>query len=530
MKLLLVDDERFTREGIYSLTPWKELGIDEVITAEDGEDGLEKALLFAPEIILTDVKMPRMDGVDMSFKIREKFPDCSIIFMSGYADKEYLKSAIRLSAVNYIEKPFQPEELHSTLRIAAEKYRSQAARENSANELTHKLNLSLPAIRTKIAIALLHPSVSGKELDEYIRIAYPNLRKEGSWITFLILLLGDKDETAGNCGSIQDAICDLLDSRLALSDFSHVIIGQKSDQIIVVHMNLTDPKGEPVSSSQIGNICYMLCDILKSTCRFLLATGHPVNGFEQIYDSYQTASICLQRGFFHKENAVLFYEEKHNHLVYQFSEDILSPFEKALRQHDEKAACSYVVGLVEKLRRFDGTLVSSVKNFFIRAYSCLYDFSRLYGSTAFADEESPETLTDRIWKMSFLSDMEQELLHRLHIFFHSTDDRYTQFPLAYQLRLYIDENYEKEDLSLQGIAEQFSVSESYLCVIFKKAFDYTINQYIIDRRIEKAKDYLKNSNKKIKEISDLVGYRDCNYFIRIFKKTTGITPADYRSS
>ena len=90
MKLLLVDDERFTREGIYSLTPWKELGIDEVITAEDGEDGLEKALLFAPEIILTDVKMPRMDGVDMSFKIREKFPDCSIIFMSGYADKEYL--------------------------------------------------------------------------------------------------------------------------------------------------------------------------------------------------------------------------------------------------------------------------------------------------------------------------------------------------------------------------------------------------------------------------------------------------------
>ena len=274
----------------------------------------------------------------------------------------------------------------------------------------------------------------------------------------------------------------------------------------------------------------MLCDILKSTCRFLLATGHPVNGFEQIYDSYQTASICLQRGFFHKENAVLFYEEKHNHLVYQFSEDILSPFEKALRQHDEKAACSYVVGLVEKLRRFDGTLVSSVKNFFIRAYSCLYDFSRLYGSTAFADEESPETLTDRIWKMSFLSDMEQELLHRLHIFFHSTDDRYTQFPLAYQLRLYIDENYEKEDLSLQEIAEQFSVSESYLCVIFKKAFDYTINQYIIDQRIEKAKDYLKNSNKKIKEISDLVGYRDCNYFIRIFKKTTGITPADYRSS
>lgn len=529
MKLLLVDDERFTREGIYSLTPWKELGIDEVITAEDGEDGLEKALLSAPEIVLTDVKMPRMDGVAMSFQIREKFPDCSIIFMSGYADKEYLKSAIRLSAVNYIEKPFQPDELHSTLRIAAEKYRSQAARENSANELTHKLHLSLPAIRTKIAVALLHPSASGTELDEYIRIAYPDLRREGAWITFLILLLNHTNGTADTGGAIQDAICDLLDSRLALSDFSHVIIGQKSDQVIVVHMNLTDRKGEAVPSSQIGNICYMLCDILKSTCRFLLATGHPADSFEQIYDSYQTASICLQRGFFHKENAVLFYEEKHNHLVYQFSEDTLRPFEKALQQHDETAACSYVVSLVERLRRFDGTLVSSVKNFFIRIYRCLYESARLYASTAFAPEETPETLDDRIWKMSFLSDIEQELLIRLHVFFHTTDDRYTQYPLACQLRLYLDENYEKEDLSLQEIAEQFSVSESYLCVLFKKAFDHTINQYIIDRRIEKAKEYLKNTNKKIKEIAELVGYRDCNYFIRIFKKTTGMTPADYRS-
>ena len=530
MKLLLVDDEQFTREGILSITPWHDLGIDEVITAEDGEDGLEKALLYSPEIILTDVKMPRMDGVDMSFRIREKLPECSIIFMSGYADKEYLKSAIRLSAVNYIEKPFHPDELNSTLQIAVRKSNDQAASLHSASELTHKLNLSLPAIKNKIATALLHPLSSQNELDEYIRIAYPGFQKEGAWITFLIMLLPNMEEANTGAVSIQDAICDLLDSRLALSEFSRAIIGQKSDQVIVVHMNLVSRNGAPVPDSEIGNICYMLCDILKSTCRFLLATGHPAAGFEQIFESYQTASICLQRGFFHKENAVLFYEEKHNHLIYQFSDDTLVPFEKALQQHDEQSACEFISALVEKLRRFDGTLVSSVKNFFIRVYRCLYEASKLYGSSAFSAEETPEALDDIIWKLSFLTDIEKEITDRIHIFFSSTDDRYAQYPLAYQLRLYIDENFEKEDLSLQEIAEYFSVSESYLCVLFKRAFNNTINQYIIDCRIEKARDYLKNTNKKIKEISELVGYRDCNYFIRIFKKTTGTTPADYRSS
>ena len=119
---------------------------------------------------------------------------------SGYADKEYLKSAIRLSAVNYIEKPFHPDELNSTLQIAVRKSNDQAASLHSASELTHKLNLSLPAIKNKIAAALLHPLSSQNELDEYIRIAYPGFQKEGAWITFLIMLLPNMEEAnTGAC-------------------------------------------------------------------------------------------------------------------------------------------------------------------------------------------------------------------------------------------------------------------------------------------------------------------------------------------
>ena len=103
-----------------------------------------------------------------------------------------------------------------------------------------------------------------------------------------------------------------------------------------------------------------------------------------------------------------------------------------------------------------------LKTFFIRVYRCLYEASKLYGSSAFSAEETPEALDDIIWKLSFLTDIEKEITDRLHIFFSSTDDRYAQYPLAYQLRLYIDENFEKEDLLFRKLLNISPSVKSYL--------------------------------------------------------------------
>lgn len=116
MKVLMVDDEELTREGLRMSIPWEGLGISELFTAQDGEEGLRMALELAPDIILADVRMPGMDGITMAFEIRKTLKLCRFIFISGYCDKEYLKSAIRLSAVNYIEKPVDPPEVIDALK------------------------------------------------------------------------------------------------------------------------------------------------------------------------------------------------------------------------------------------------------------------------------------------------------------------------------------------------------------------------------------------------------------------------------
>lgn len=122
MKLLIVDDEELTRTGVISSLDWKSLGIDEVLQADDGVHGLEAARLHRPEIILCDVRMPRMDGITMLERLEKILPDTVPIFMSGYSDKEYLKAAIKLKAVNYVEKPLNPDEIRDAVREARDTY------------------------------------------------------------------------------------------------------------------------------------------------------------------------------------------------------------------------------------------------------------------------------------------------------------------------------------------------------------------------------------------------------------------------
>ncbi len=145
MKLLIVDDEELTRTGLISSLDWMSLGIREIYQADDGINGLSIARLYHPEIILCDVRMPRMDGITMLEQLEKELPDTIPVFMSGYSDKEYLKAAIRLKAVTYIEKPLDPEEVREAIKEAQELY-IQKARSRRAETMHSMENVSRLAL------------------------------------------------------------------------------------------------------------------------------------------------------------------------------------------------------------------------------------------------------------------------------------------------------------------------------------------------------------------------------------------------
>ena len=165
VKLLIVDDESYTREGILDTMPWEDLSITDVKEAFDGINALEILENYEPDIILTDVRMPRLNGIELSFKARELYPNCSIIFMSGYSDKEYLKSAIHLKAISYVEKPIDLYELEVSLKTAvAEVQKSKILYKNIKN------NIVLDLINSKTTNEIDVLLSSHYNLDTYIEL------------------------------------------------------------------------------------------------------------------------------------------------------------------------------------------------------------------------------------------------------------------------------------------------------------------------------------------------------------------------
>ena len=118
MNLLIVEDERMTREGLVESLDWTQIGVTKVFSAENGETGLYMAKRILPEIVLTDIRMPRMDGITMASRIREILPECRIIFLSAYSEIDYYKAAIDLKAIRYLDKPVEPEQLRAVITEA----------------------------------------------------------------------------------------------------------------------------------------------------------------------------------------------------------------------------------------------------------------------------------------------------------------------------------------------------------------------------------------------------------------------------
>jgi YesN/AraC family two-component response regulator len=419
MKLLLVDDEWFTREGIMERIPWEEIGIEQVEQADDGVNALLVAEQFEPDILLTDVRMPRMDGTELAYAMREKYPSCYIIFMSGFTDKEYMKAAINVSATAYIEKPIEIVELKSAIAKAV----LLAGKDKQMKDMKQHFNKSIPVLRQELALLLLRRTASEDTMLEFIRVSIPEFPIETNYVTLLVKPFPAEPNQA-------QAINELLFKNITQTIMNvmnreglQVITSIKDDELVVAHCCV---KGVDLSS--VHEASKKLADQLNQICETQISIGSSVPSLLKVYHSY----------------------------------------------------------------------LSALANFGKQGWAP--GGPSLWIAKADVIEVSGEASEEKLKKN----------------------------PMVGEIVQYIDGHYQDEGLSLQQISEHMYLTPSYMCVIFKDDTNTTINQYIATVRIEKAKDMLKDNRVKVKEVAAMVGYSDSNYFAKIFKKHTGLTPVEFR--
>lgn len=490
-----------------------------MFTAEDGTAGLHAAQVHKPEIILSDVRMPRMDGIEMLNRVRKTMPDTVFIFMSGYSDKEYLKAAIRLHAVSYIEKPLDLDEVRDAVREAVgdliDLRQSRDAREVRDNVSSARL-----------ALFLTMPYNSVQESVDRLSAEY--CRKYGSVDLFhaaatILLQIDERDELSPDfsereIGRLHDFI---------RTSHLHIIGAEKRTNLFVFHIF----RKMAFSGNTILSVIEYMKKTMPAELHYYIAAGNVVSGLKKLYTSYSSAVIVLQQCFFCEPGTALtadnpLPEVRHGRSLDEITRDLSSAIDEA----DAGGIHAGTEELYHLCSRNPSLMHRSVQSVYFQLIARMQAQSRrrqLSGSGTGMEDESSLDILDKCFSFDeqhrYLTDSLDRYLQQVH-------DNVPENTSVYLIKSYIQSHYQDPMLSTKEISESASLSASYACTVFKNETGQTLNQYLTSFRMEKSKKLLEDPHLNVSDIAAMVGYNDSNYFGKAFKKYVGTTPSEYRES
>ncbi|KRE56762.1 response regulator [Paenibacillus sp. Soil750] len=519
MKLLFAEDEKFTREGVLKSVSWERLGITELHEAVDGLDAVAIAEQFKPDIVLTDIRMPRMDGIELAFHLRRKYPQCKIVFMSGYADKEYLKAAITLKAVSYVEKPIDVEELEDALRGAIDIVLEE--QRHVANDTVAKENKSY--MKQEAALQLIRGGYDEDMLHSRLLAADFTAVMQAPAATAVIKLIspGSQKETLGH----------LIEEALASSEQPY-LYAWKDDHHAIVHFFSHQHDG--VEISHVRHLCYELSVALKREFGlFSIAAGKIVPSAYKLQESYTSAVLRLQESFFHKPCSLILHDNTGSDaqsLHYVTQPEQLVRFTEALSEEHFADADQLLATITGDIRQHPGTLIVSVKELYYRFILEMDKFAQSRNITLFDTSEENDVAWKLILECHYLDDIHRVTAMKLDELRKAIQDRSSGGMSSTSSRIvrFIHLHYADDDLSVQDVSDHMQMTASHLISIFKDATGKTIKQYVTEYRMEKAKELLRNNRLKVLDVASQVGFKDGEHFAKIFRKSTGMTPSEYR--
>lgn len=491
MRVLIVEDETVIRSGLVKHVFWKSLGVDEIKTAANAADALCICRNYSPDIVISDIFMPGENGIELCRKLRESFPDIEIIFVTGYDDKEYLKAAINLHAVRYVEKPVNRENISDAVKEAVQRH--QKTREQKAASL-HSLF--------------------------YDSSSLPFYTNGNQVFCAGILHFGQMDKAAGVKGGLEESLAHWLEEN-------HMSILAEISDSVTISFLLSGKDKFPLENSIKEEVLCAMEQLLSKDDKWFLSLGSLAEKAENITDSWQSAFNVGKALSYMGWNHIAFPKNVEGGHRFEPDGTIIERFAEAIFQKDEEAALEILDGflqeLLEKRVFFNGDIryIYSAMNFALK---------RAKQAMCLNDKGGVEDLDmDFFESAETFAEANQYLKERLSSLFDGGESQKSTY-LVKKAMDYIWLNYGDSSLSIKTLADHVYLTPTYLSNLFKKNTGLTIGQYLVDVRIENAKRLMKDPQLKFYQVASMVGYEDSNYFAKIFKKKTGMTLSEYKES
>ncbi len=531
-RLLIVEDEKWEREGLVNFLDWSELGFIITGTAANGIQGLRLAEEYQPDIIITDIKMPKMDGIEFTRQVKKTLPDCRVIIITGYDDFEYAKEAIQLGVYEYLLKPIQKNQLLDVLTKTVKSISDEINREKYERDIKHQIEESVYENRERSLLNLIEGSVEQEDLKaaDYFNMAF---RETG---IVAVVIRADVFSVTG--GKRYD------ERQLLLREMYRMVrkaVGEDGatarNNTGISEIILCLPAGD----DDKNHICDVIQRIRQEFCRAeipetVIGVGSVAKTLQGFAESYLQAKVALDNIFFMGGTEILFYddisrrEDLHDPVTYVFSADIADYSNKilnAVASSDPQA----VIRLSEELFEFIDRQTAG------KDFLCLF-LAGLIGQISTLLISNGESLSfqgmnDDVLKILHqfikLENMKEWVLKiLLHANYRISEKKNNREEYIVGKMMEIIHKSYMESIGIGTIAEKLELSPNYLGGLFRQHMGKRFTEVLTDFRMKKAEELLKSGSRNVNETAKAVGFINAAHFCTVFKKTHGISPAEYQ--
>ncbi len=525
-KVILVDDEEEVREAIRKRINWEEIGFTVAGTAENGEEALELAETVEPDVVMTDIQMPFMDGLTLLKRLKEKFPDLRSVIFSGYDDFEYAKEAIRLETEEYILKPVDAEELKAIFTRIKERLDEQLQQRRNVEQLSKYYEDSRPMIKEQLIIGLLEGRELQFDLERYQKDF--DLRIESAFYcagAFRITPMeGGKETLDKNLMAV--SLKQIVEERF--KDVLPVEVFVYLDTVCVL-ARLKSTAQRQVFVDEMDRICKVAHRALSANVS--AGIGRTYGNAESIHTSFLEAKDAFHHRIFVGENqAICISDVEPSYPIEDYvSEKQIRHIMRQVKVGTRESLESEIRGFIDKLKRSNINL-NQLQIFYAEFMVELLRLSRGHDISIVGSGLGNINTNEELAGFSSMDAFADRLIELTSILWEKISNvrMDTTKKLAEDAKQYINDHYNESSLSVDEICSHLGVGASYFSAVFKKETGVSFVTYLTQVRMNEAQRLLDTTDEKSYIIAGLVGYEEPNYFSYVFKKHFGISPSKYR--
>jgi two-component system, response regulator YesN len=523
MKVLITDDEVQIRKGLRLKVDWEEEGFQIVAEASNGKDALEIIQNNVIDLVITDVRMPIMDGIELAEHCHRDFPHVKVIVLSGYSDFEYARNSLKQGVKDYLLKPVAPEELIESLRKVRHEIEEESKKQNKIAQMNRLVHSHLQELQEQYILHLCKEERLQLPIvkERLLQLQLGELANENLRVQFVTVEIRE-DYDLSRLKELRTSF-QLVCKEISLEEKGIYSFIDTSYANMVHFLRLIDS-----DSPSVNQLVNKIQQNIKSFLKFetVIGIGTVVSGLPEFRAGYISSLLAWSQSKMGSKSQVI-------DSSFTSEEDIdFSPdFEKRLINSIENVDfvsfrdnLQTLLGGIDNRSIFSFSIAANQVLFLLGSLAKKYDVeTKDIQNTIWNCQQSIWNLTSQHKVNEYLIQLAQLIIEKIRT------ARFSNKKLIDSIRHYLDQHYASE-ISLTTLSNLFHINSAHLSETFKNHVGQNFSDYLVNLRMVKAKQLLQDKQLKIIDVANLVGFSNSGYFSTVFKKHFGQTPVEFRHS